>query len=54
MKEKIKKNWYIIVIVILLIFGMNKCTTSCNRGHEINNLKQEVSKRDSLLQNLSD
>ena len=54
MKEKIKKNWYIIVIVILLIFGMNKCTTSCNRGHEINNLKREVSKRDSLLQNLSD
>ena len=54
MKEKIKKNWYIIVIVILLIFGMNKCSTSCNRGHEINNLKREVSKRDSLLQNLSD
>lgn len=54
MKEKIKKNWHIIVIVFLTIFGMNKCATSCNREHEINHLNQEVAKRDSLLLNLSD
>lgn len=34
--ENIKKHWKMILIVLLIIFGMNKCTTSCNRSSTIN------------------
>lgn len=48
MKEKLKKNWHIIVIVILILFGMNKCTTSCTRGHIINNQLKQIEQCDSM------
>lgn len=47
MKEKLKKNWHIIVIAILLLFSMNKCATSCTRGHVINDLNTKIEKMDS-------
>lgn len=52
--EKIKKNWHIIVIVILLLFGMSKCTQSCNRSTEINKNITTIEQKDSLIKVLND
>lgn len=52
--EKIKKNWHIIVIVVLLLFGMSKCTQSCNRSTEINKNITTIEQKDSLIKVLSD
>lgn len=65
MIEKIKKNWKIILIFVLVLFGMNKCTVSCNRQGEIDRLnvqieqmdstyKYDVSERDSKIELLTD
>lgn len=47
--EFIKKNWKIILIVLLVLFGMNKCTVSCNRGTKINNQQVELLQKDSII-----
>ena len=52
--EKIKKNWQIIVIVILLLFGMSKCTQSCNRSTEINKNITTIEQKDSVIKVLED
>lgn len=56
--EQIKKHWKEIVICLLLIFSMNKCTQSCSRGNalnesEVNRIKTEISK-DSIIKSLND
>ena len=38
---------YALVIAILLLFSMNKCATSCTRGHVINDLNTKIEKMDS-------
>lgn len=38
--KNIKKHWKTILIVLLVIFGMNKCTQSCSRSSTID--KQTV------------
>lgn len=45
----IKKNWYIIVICILVAFGMSQCTKSCTRGQNIKSQNKEIVKRDSVI-----
>lgn len=56
--EWIKLHWKEIVIGLLLVFCLNKCTQSCNRGNELdyNNIKHniEVTQKDSLIQTLND
>lgn len=52
--EKIKKNWQIIAIVLLLVFGMSKCTQSCNRSAEIDKNIVTIEKKDSLIKVLKD
>ena len=47
--EFIKKNWKNILIVLLVLFGMNKCTVSCNRGTKINNQQVELLQKDSII-----
>ena len=42
MKEFISKHGLKIVIVILVLFGLNKCTVSCNRGNEIKKLNTDI------------
>jgi hypothetical protein len=54
MLEKIKKNWKIILIFILVLFGMNKCSVSCSRGHEINRQKTEIMQLDSTVKAQTD
>ena len=52
MKEFINKHGLKIIIVILVLFGLNKCTVSCNRGNSINKLNltntELMKKLDSL------
>ncbi len=52
--EKLKKNWYIIVIVILLIFSLSKCTQSCNRQTIIDKTNVELVKKDSTIKVMND
>lgn len=52
--EKLKKNWYLIVIAILLIFGLSKCSQSCNRQTMIDTQNVELAKRDSTIKVMND
>lgn len=47
-KNWIKKNWQLILIVVLAIFGFSKCTQSCNRQGTINKQNVELTKLDSI------
>lgn len=50
----IKKNWKIILIVLLILFGMNKCTVSCNRGTKIDKQQIELVQKDSIIKAQND
>lgn len=52
--EKIKKHWKEILIALLLLFGMNKCTSSCYRGRVVKNQTIEIQKKDSIIKSQSD
>lgn len=52
--EKLKKNWHLIVIAILLIFGLSKCSQSCNRQTTIDTQNIELAKRDSTIKVMND
>lgn len=47
--KKIKQYWKEILIGVLILFGMNKCTQSCNRNQTINKQKTEINKKDSII-----
>jgi len=49
MKEKLKKNWHIIVIIVLVLFSLSKCTQSCNRQFECDTLNHTIEQKDSML-----
>lgn len=50
MLDKIKKNWKTILIIILVIFGLNKCTQSCSRQIKIDEQTIKIEQLDSVLQ----
>ena len=56
--EFLKKKWQIIVICILILFGMSKCTSSCtnaNKFEESEKARTElVNKMDSTVKVLND
>lgn len=52
--NKLKKNWKEILIAILILFGMNKCTVSCHRGSKLNKANQEIVYKDSLNKVMAD
>lgn len=52
--NKLKKNWKEILIVLLILFGMNKCTVSCNRGSKLNKANKEIVYKDSLNKAMAD
>jgi len=47
--EYIKDNWKIILIILLLLFGVSKCTSSCNRGNQIDKLNYQIVQMDSII-----
>lgn len=52
--KSIKKNWKTILIVILTILFLNKCTVSCNRGNENIKQAQVIKQKDSIIDIQSD
>jgi peptidoglycan hydrolase CwlO-like protein len=50
----IKRNWQIILIVLLILFGMNKCVSSCNRGTTIDKQGIELVQKDSIIKAQAD
>ena len=56
--EWLKKHFKEIIIVLLVLFGLNKCTQSCSRGTELENAKTEIitnkHSSDSVIQVLND
>lgn len=52
--EKIKKYWKEIIIGLLVIFSLNKCTTSCSRGTIIKKQNIEIVQKDSIIKVQSD
>ena len=47
--EWIKTHWKEIVIVLLVLFALNKCTQSCNRSSIIDQKDKEIELLDSTL-----
>lgn len=47
--EKIKQYWKEILIGLLILFGLNKCTVACNRDTVINNQNSEIVQKDSII-----
>ena len=52
--EKIKKYWKEILICLLIVFSLNKCTTSCSRGSVIKKQNIEIVQKDSIIKIQSD
>ena len=46
--EWIKLHWKEIVMVVLAIFCLNKCTQSCSRQNELNTQQIQMSRLDSI------
>jgi len=47
--EFIKKNWKMILIALLVVFSLNKCTVACNRDTKINKQQTELVQKDSII-----
>lgn len=58
MMENIKKNWKNILIILLVLFSLTKCTQSCNRESTISELENKnvetVVSKDSIIKTLHD
>ena len=54
MKDFLNKHWKNIIIVILVLFSLNKCTVSCNRGNKIKQTNIEIAQRDSVITDMND
>jgi len=56
--NNLKKHWKEIVIVLLVLFGLNKCTQSCSRGTKLDIISAEydsiIVKKDSTIKVLND
>lgn len=47
--KKINKYWKEILIGLLIIFSLNKCTVACNRSSKINKQNIEIVQKDSVI-----
>lgn len=47
--EFIKKHGIKIIIILLVIFSLNRCITACNRDIKINNQTTEIAYKDSII-----
>ena len=52
--EKIKKNWKTILIGLLVIFSLNRCTVACNRDTKVNKQQVELKQQDSIIKSQKD
>lgn len=51
---KIKKYWKEILICLLIVFSLNKCTVACNRDTKINKQQTELIQKDSIIKSQAD
>lgn len=47
--DKIKKHWKEILIGLLIVFSLNKCTVACNRDTKISKQEIEIVQKDSII-----
>ena len=47
--DKIKRNWKNILLIILILFSVSKCTSSCTRGKQIDKLNYQIIQMDSVI-----
>lgn len=47
--DKIKRNWKNILLIILILFSVSKCTSSCTRGRQIDRLNYQIVQMDSVI-----
>ena len=52
--EWIKNHWKEIIIGLLIIFSLNKCTQSCSRQSKINEVNITILEKDSIINSLND
>ena len=45
----IKKHWKEILIALLVVFSLNKCTVACNRDTKISKQQIELVQKDSII-----
>ena len=45
----LKRNLKNIVIVILIVFSLNRCTVACNRSYKIKENYNKIEKLDSVI-----
>lgn len=49
MKEWIKRNWKICLIVLLILFSLTKCSQSCNRNIQLKQQLECINHKDSII-----
>ena len=47
--EKIKQHWKVILLCLLTVLWMNRCSVACSRESKIEKLEDQVERCDSLL-----
>ena len=47
--DKLKRNWKNIALILLVLFSMSKCTSSCSRGKQIDRLEYQIVQMDSVI-----
>ena len=47
--DKLKRNWKNITLILLVLFSMSKCTSSCSRGKQIDRLEYQIVQMDSVI-----
>ena len=52
--EKIKQHWKVILICLLAMMWMSKCTTGCSQERTIKTLNTELHQKDSVITKLDD
>ena len=47
--DKIKQHWKVILLCLLTVLWMNRCSVACSRESKIEKLEDQVEQHDSLL-----
>lgn len=47
--DKVKRNWKNIALILLLLFSLSKCTSSCNKQKQIDKMDYQIVQMDSVI-----
>ena len=51
--EKIKQHWKVILLCLLAVLWMNRCSVACSRESKIETLEYQVQYKDSLIREMA-